>query len=152
MSSTRLEPACAVIQNVVSIIAEQRSLRWCYFYRSGPALAAVNLHNSCSLLRYVHCAYLKDAPFYLLLTLLTITYRNITVAFCLPLLPQQQEGVSTSSTFVKWKHWRSERFAIILRTLIKDVSKFEKSIQYTRLQPCIPINDRTSYQALIKLT
>ena len=31
MSSTRLEPACAVIQNVVSIIAEQGSLRSRYF-------------------------------------------------------------------------------------------------------------------------
>ena len=40
MSSTRLEPACAVIQNVVSIIAEQRSLRSCCFYRCSAALAA----------------------------------------------------------------------------------------------------------------
>jgi hypothetical protein len=34
MSSTRLEPACAVIQNVVSIIAEQRSLRSCCFLQT----------------------------------------------------------------------------------------------------------------------
>ena len=50
MSSTRLEPACAVIQNVVSIIAEQRSLRSCCFLqkRYGAAQAAVckNRHIS----------------------------------------------------------------------------------------------------------
>ena len=42
--------------------------------------------------------------------------------------------------------------AITLRTLIKDVSKFEKSIQYTHLHLCIPIDGRTSKQALIKLS
>ena len=61
---------------------------------------------------------------------------------------------SAAADFVKWKHWRSERFPIILKTLLKDVSKLEIYTQqilgpmYTKWWS----NWSKFKQALIKLT
>ena len=36
-----------------------------------------------------------------------------------------------------------ERFQIIFRTLLKDVSKFDHRLVYMGIYPCIPIDDQT---------